>query len=993
MFLNDANCSQGKIGSQCLFSCESDLNSDSNCTGAKICYENGCTCAPGVLGDDCLEFCDTYTYGYGCKKTCGICFDKKQCNIATGVCSKGSDNTDKIIYIPPLCQTNVDKPDIPTIIFVNETTIHASVSIIWKNEYEKFTTLYSFVIQGQIKYGQQSWTKLFRNMTQLTEYFVNLEPGSIYYIGFSLDINGEQIHSNWETVETKSLNSRHFSNYTETIFNTSQSEIPSEIFSQLRVQDWTLSWSPPEDCTTISGSLKTRIKIQGVSDAVKDYNVIKETSYKSLDLAQLSPKLNGVERYLATIYVIRDFLSKENASAYQKYEFETPPTAPPKVTNLEVVEIDTRQLPPMIHLRWQSPRLPLNGKLRNYVVQLCESLCTNITVQLNESCDLWDDYICTIVKKSSTLFQRIKVFAYNINVTEPGLPMSVTEDMQRNTILDAPENYTFTINRNSVIDLKWLHPWRTAGHLEYFRIEIQETSSNLRMRLSRSLTNKTLKYLVTQYMRNYNLRLYLLPSTQYFISIQAVTVENKTSPIKFVEIRTPSTAVFDSILNVMVEKSSSTILLNIPTVSNDTQDSTMHIIVKGSNLCEKHLEVPEKLRLQAGVKMNENAWQAAEVSTSEIAGGQFRMGDNNIYGNAMNCPFKLEEIYEIVIIITERNSPNEPIVFAKLVFVGEVLPKHYEAWLIPVVLIFVVAGAAFYLYRRKMQKLSKQLMQDKMILFQNIEMHERETKSVLSNSKQDPSTNPNKHFLYRATTTEVLPIATANHNEEKKEMTSLIKVKDFEDYVRQAIQSGLLDKQYETFPRGQTRSSNYDDKTRVILKKFPDDAHSDYINANYITGYKKEKQYIATQGPKSTTVIDFWRMIWQENVLIICMLANVVENGKIKCEQYWPDIGKTMKYGAIIVLNKRHNVFADYCFRTFHVTYGEETRQIEHLHYTAWPDYGVPLYTHSVVTYLKKLLATPRGNGPVVVHSSADVGRTGIIILCDICLHRAAAEG
>ncbi|XP_011706375.1 PREDICTED: uncharacterized protein LOC105461572, partial [Wasmannia auropunctata] len=125
--LEDANCLQGKIGPQCLFSCEPDLNSNSDCKGAKICYENGCTCAPGVLGDDCLEFCGTYTYGYGCKKTCGMCFNKKQCNIATGVCSKGCDNTDNnIIYIPPLCQTNVDRPDIPTIIFVNETTIHRS---------------------------------------------------------------------------------------------------------------------------------------------------------------------------------------------------------------------------------------------------------------------------------------------------------------------------------------------------------------------------------------------------------------------------------------------------------------------------------------------------------------------------------------------------------------------------------------------------------------------------------------------------------------------------------------------------------------------------------------------------------------------------------------------------------------------------------------------------------------------------------------------------
>lgn len=84
-------------------------------------------------------------------------------------------------------------------------------------------------------------------------------------------------------------------------------------------------WHPPEDCTTISGSLKARIKIQGVSDAVKHFDLTKQTVSYYLDLNQLHPKLNGVERYMATVYVIRDYGSKENVSAYQQYEFDTPP--------------------------------------------------------------------------------------------------------------------------------------------------------------------------------------------------------------------------------------------------------------------------------------------------------------------------------------------------------------------------------------------------------------------------------------------------------------------------------------------------------------------------------------------------------------------------------------------------------------------------------------------------------------------------------------------
>lgn len=82
---------------------------------------------------------------------------------------------------------------------------------------------------------------------------------------------------------------------------------------------------------------------------------------------------------------------------------------------------------------------------------------------------------------------------------------------------------------------------------------------------------------------------------------------------------------------------------------------------------------------------------------------------------------------------------------------------------------------------------------------QNIENYEQETKSMVSNSKQEPSTPSDKQS--RVTTPEV-PITIANDDEkEKEDMTSLVKVKDFEDYVRQTIQSGLLYKQYEVSSR------------------------------------------------------------------------------------------------------------------------------------------------------------------------------------------------
>ncbi|XP_018930302.1 tyrosine-protein phosphatase non-receptor type 5-like [Cyprinus carpio] len=183
--------------------------------------------------------------------------------------------------------------------------------------------------------------------------------------------------------------------------------------------------------------------------------------------------------------------------------------------------------------------------------------------------------------------------------------------------------------------------------------------------------------------------------------------------------------------------------------------------------------------------------------------------------------------------------------------------------------------------------------------------------------------------------------------------------------------------------------------SRVILKtKNSNDLLSSYINANYIRGYlRDEKAFIATQGPMINTVNDFWQMVWQEDCPVIVMITKLKEKNE-KCVLYWPE--KRGIYGRVEVFVKNVKECDHYIIRTLILKQGGQSRKVQHYWYTSWPDHKTPESAGPLLQLVNDVEEDRRcftSSGPVIVHCSAGIGRTGCFIATTIGCRQLELEG
>ncbi|XP_064422121.1 tyrosine-protein phosphatase non-receptor type 9 [Latimeria chalumnae] len=199
------------------------------------------------------------------------------------------------------------------------------------------------------------------------------------------------------------------------------------------------------------------------------------------------------------------------------------------------------------------------------------------------------------------------------------------------------------------------------------------------------------------------------------------------------------------------------------------------------------------------------------------------------------------------------------------------------------------------------------------------------------------------------------------------------------------------------------------DQSRVKLKHPNKNERTDYINASFMDGYKQKHAYIGTQGPLENTYNDFWKMVWEQNVLVVVMTTRTDEGGRRKCGQYWPLQKGCQNYGSLTVTNLGVDSFKHYNKTTLEM-YNTETREkrpVIHFQYLSWPDYGVPSSAAALIDFLGAVKQQQRlsvrtmgqrwkghpGGPPMVVHCSAGIGRTGTLCALDICLSQLQDVG
>ncbi|CAG2219431.1 PTPRK [Mytilus edulis] len=541
-----------------------------------------------------------------------------------------------------------------------------------------------------------------------------------------------------------------------------------------------------------------------------------------------------------------------------------------------------------------------------------------------------------------------------------------------------------TSRSDTSITLEWEHPTITNGKLLYYLVRCKADATL-------SFMDAHIKEAHVPMDKQSHLFTDLHPATKYLCSISASSRAGIGTATNIL-VWTQSSELKEPPVPSIVDRTDTTITIKIGQVLDPTV-SFYRVIVEETKRIAKR-EVPEmikdvRLDFSTAVALGSRAYVTAQLNKQQPnVFGNFVVGDNQTYNGFYNAPLSPSKEYDVwygAFAMVDGILRQSIVKAEKQVVAASIEPApdaNHGPVIVAVLVVFILLILVFALL---------------LFLWRKRHMASEREKAEMPNFGPTIVPEPD-------TSTPSTPCGAC--------VIPSVRVEDLWDYVKQKKENDVegFRTEYRLIPAGLTaccevaqKSENkiknrygniiaYD-HTRVILTPVADDENDDYTNANYIDGYKREKAYIAAQGPTKPTIDDIWRMVWQEDSKTIIMLTNPTETGKKKCEQYWPDAGK-QEYAGLIVEFLECQYLPDFSIRTFRISKDDKTTVVKQYHYTTWPDHGVPRFGNSLLLFRQKIrLHDNLDNGPPIIHCSAGVGRTGTYIAIDVNLDQAKNEG
>ncbi|XP_034147274.1 receptor-type tyrosine-protein phosphatase F isoform X3 [Esox lucius] len=746
-----------------------------------------------------------------------------------------------------------------------------------------------------------------------------------------------------------------------------------------------IQWQPPKDIVGELMSYQLQYKCQ------------EDTTYTSREFKSTDNHYTVTGLHKGATYVFR--LSASNRAgigeAYVK-EISTQEDTPSGFPlNLRVTGLTTSTT----QLSWDPPALPeRNGKIVQYIV-----VYRDINDQ-NNSTNRTSDTRMTIhgLKPDTTYDIRVQAFT-----SKGGGPISPS--IQSRTMSTSPAFATSfgvkAVMKTSVL-LTWEVPENYKSQVP-FKILYNQQSVEVQGNLKRKLITR------------------LQPDTDY--SFVLMSRGNSAGGLQQqVSIRTaPDLLKTKPVLYSPQQNQGGKLTIDLPKVQTIAQVRWYYIVVVPISQSSRRWENPDEMDLDELLESGEGPvlrrrrqvestrpYIAAKLSSLPTT---FTLGDEKRYNGFYNRPLPGQQQYLAFILAalkeqdqdnSDRHRTFSASPYSDPIQVSPNVAKSVEQpemlWVmgpvLAVVLIIIIVIAILLFKRKRASPLPK-------------DDHSGGVKDSLLGNSTDPVEMRRLNYQTPGPSSPRCP------NTPRMREHPPIPVSELADHIERlkANDSLRFSQEYESIDPAQQftwENSNMEvnkpknryanviayDHSRVVLTSVDAVPGSDYINANYIDGYRKQNAYIATQGPLPETLSDFWRMVWEQRAHTIVMMTRLEEKSRVKCDQYWPVRG-TETYGMIQVTMLDTVELATYSVRTFALyktgvkNGSSEKREIRQFQFMAWPDHGVPEYPTPILAFLRRVKAcNPPDAGPMVVHCSAGVGRTGCLIVIEAMLERMKHE-